>query len=237
VTYHGRVLGVVFDGDDTLWTTEPLYDEARAAARTIVSRCGLDAEQWESIERRIDVENVKSLGYSTERFPTSCVQAYETVARAAGQEPNPATAEAIRQAASSVFGRQPPLMPGARETLARVRALGARTALLTKGDHEVQLRRIEHSGLADLFDVIEIVSEKSPETIRLIVATLGADLDSTWMIGNSMRSDVLPALEAGLRAIWIDAHVWEHERTHDHLVDDRVIVASRLRDVLVVIER
>jgi putative hydrolase of the HAD superfamily len=229
-------VGVVFDGDDTLWSTEPLYDQARSEARRIVVECGLDGAQWESLERRIDVENVATFGYSTERFPTSCVQAYEAVMRAEVRTPNPAVAQMIREAARSVFERDPPLLPGARETLARLRSCHARLALLTKGDHELQLRRIERSGLADLFDVIEVVSEKSADTIRHVVATLGVDLDSAWMVGNSMRSDVLPALEAGLRAIWIDAHVWEYERAHDHLVDDRIVIASALPDILTVIQ-
>jgi putative hydrolase of the HAD superfamily len=228
--------GVVFDGDDTLWSTEPLYDEARSIARAIVAACGLDPERWESLERQIDVENVALLGYSPERFPTSCVQAYEAVV-GSGQPADAATAERIRAAARSVFERDPPLLPGALETLSMLRARDIRLALLTKGDHEVQLRRIASSGLAALFDVIEIVPEKSPETIRLVTATLGVKPASAWMVGNSMRSDVLPALAAGLHAIWIDAHVWEHERTHDHLVDDRVVVASTLTDILEVIKK
>ena len=72
---------VIFDGDDTLWSTEPLYDDARAAAAEIVERAGLDAGEWERLERDIDVQNVQRFGLSSERFPTSCVEAYQTLAR------------------------------------------------------------------------------------------------------------------------------------------------------------
>ena len=64
------ILGIVFDGDDTLWNTERLYDAARAKARHVVEKAGLDGARWEELERRIDVENVAHLGFSTERFPT-----------------------------------------------------------------------------------------------------------------------------------------------------------------------
>lgn len=230
------MLGVVFDGDDTLWSTEPLYDEARSAARAIVAACDLDVERWEALERRFDVENVLHLGYSPQRFPTSCVQAYEAVAADARRSPDTSISERIRAAASSVFERDPPLLPGALETLSVLRARDVRLALLTKGEHDVQLRRIERSGLAALFDVIEIVPEKTPEAIRFVTATLGVQPTMAWMVGNSVRSDILPALAAGLHAIWIEAHVWEHERTHDHLIDDRVVVASALTDILEVIK-
>ncbi|HSY99195.1 MAG TPA: HAD family hydrolase [Terriglobales bacterium] len=225
------VLGVVFDGDDTLWSTEQLYDDARSRARYVVAQSGLDAARWEECERRIDVQNVANLGYSTERFPSSCVQAYEQLCRSMGRAVNAQTCVRVREAARSVFERDPPLVPGARETLMFLRAKGARLALLTKGDHELQLRRLQRSGLRDLFDVIRVVPEKSPAIIRDVVSALGVDVGCAWMVGNSIRSDVLPAIDAGLRAVWIDAHVWEYERNHDHVEIDGVIAASQLTDI------
>jgi len=230
-----HVLGVVFDGDDTLWSTEQLYDDARLSARDVVAVSGLDPERWEELERRIDVENVAKLGYSPKRFPTSCVQAYEELCRSEWRDPDTHVVRQIRLAASSVFTSDPPVMLGARETLARLRACGIRLGLLTKGNREVQQRRIANSGLSDLFDVIQIVPEKTPATILKIVSVLGVDVRSAWMVGNSVRSDILPALAAGLQAVWINAHVWEYERACDHDVDSRVISISKLTDISEVI--
>jgi putative hydrolase of the HAD superfamily len=224
-------LGVIFDGDDTLWSSEQLYDEARSRARLIVEECGLDGARWEERERLIDVENVVKLQYSVERFPTSCVQAYEELCRTNGCLVDGEIAEQIRTTARSVFESEPPVVAGARDTLTLLRSRGARLALLTKGDYDLQCRRIERSGLREFFDVIRIVPEKSPEIIREVVAALGVDASSTWMVGNSMRSDVVPAMRAGLRAVRIPAHVWEHERSHDHIAPDGVITTSHLVDV------
>jgi putative hydrolase of the HAD superfamily len=228
--------GVIFDGDDTLWSTEQLYDDARARARKIVAECGMDAARWEECERRLDVQNVKKLGYGVDRFPTSCVQAYEQICESTGCAMNANTADRIRRAAQSAFDRDPPLVPGVRETLMSLRQRGARLALLTKGDRELQSRKIQSSGLADLFDIIQIVPEKSPEIIRDVVAALGLDVTSAWMVGNSIRSDVRPAVEAGLRAIWINAHVWEYERDREGAAIDRMIAASELSDITALIE-
>lgn len=223
--------GVVFDGDDTLWKTEELYDEARADAARIVAAQGLDAIAWENLERRIDVENVATMGFSRMRFPTSCVQAYLATCREAGCESDPAVEEQIRKAASTVFDRKPTLHPSARQMLSRLRAKGIRRALLTKGDREIQERRIQQSGLVDLFDFISIVEDKTPDSVRKVVDALGTEPNSTWMVGNSERSDILPALLAGLRAIHVDAHVWEHERSTSSLDDDRIRRATSLADV------
>lgn len=221
---------VVFDGDDTLWKTEELYDDARSKARAIVSRAGLDGAQWEAIEQRLDLENVGTLGYSPDRFPTSCVQAYELLCREAGRAP--AFSQSVARAARSVFEAEAQVMPDAHQTLAALRRSGLRLALLTKGDRLIQKRRVQRSGLRNLFDLVRIVDEKSPAEIRQVVSALGVSADRAWMVGNSMRSDVLPALAAGLRAIWIDAHVWEHERSHDHLADTRAITLPSLASTL-----
>jgi putative hydrolase of the HAD superfamily len=101
----------------------------------------------------------------------------------------------------------------------------------------LQSRRIEQSGLREFFHVIRIVPEKSPGIIREVVAALGVDAASAWMVGNSMRSDVVPAVDAGLRAVRIPAHVWEHERTHDHLTHEGVITTSHLVDVPALISK
>jgi putative hydrolase of the HAD superfamily len=225
------ILGIVFDGDDTLWNTEGLYDAARAKARRLVEKAGLDGPRWEELERQIDVENVANLGFTTERFPTSCVQAYEQLSQEAGMLLDSGIAEGVRKAARTVFDHKPRVVYRARKTLEHLRARGQKLALLTKGDSALQMKRIETSGLGDLFDLIEIVPEKSPEVIRDVVARLGVDAASACMVGNSVRSDILPAVEAGLQAVWINAHVWEYERVCDHLAHGKFTSLPRLADI------
>lgn len=229
--------GVIFDGDDTLWRTEPLYDEAREDARTIVANSGFDGAEWDELQRRIDVENVEIFGYSPERFPTSCVQAYEQLCDRYERIPDPDVTLAVRVAARAVFDRDPELVRGVRELLVSLKDDGARLALLTKGDYSVQRHRVYRSGLTELFDIVRIVTRKSADEIRTLVGELCVPLDRTWLVGNSVRSDVLPALEAGIHAIWIKAHVWEYERAHDHLVDDRVTIVTDIAEISSVLER
>jgi len=139
---------------------------------------------------------------------------------------------AIRTAANTVFEHPAPLVPLAREALSALKARGFLLALLTKGDRELQQRRIEQSGLAPFFDLISIVPQKTPESITAVLTRLGVAAASAMSVGNSLRSDVSPALVAGVRPVWIDAHVWEYERGYNGPIDGRVIAAKDLSHLL-----
>jgi putative hydrolase of the HAD superfamily len=223
---------IIFDGDDTLWQTEHLYDTARSSAREVVEGVGLDGEAWEARERLIDVENVARFGHGVDRFPTSCVEAYEDVAAATGVAVEAGARQEIDRVARGVFERRVPLVDGAEETLSALRACGYRLALLTKGDPAVQSARIEQSGLRGLFDSIAIVAEKTPEAIHSVLARLEVLPADALTVGNSVRSDVLPSLAAGVTPVWIDAHVWEYERQHAPYPSNRVVRGKELTDLV-----
>jgi putative hydrolase of the HAD superfamily len=224
--------GIVFDGDDTLWLTESLYDDARNRARSVVEAAGLDGAKWEQTERRLDVANVKLLGYTVSRFPRSCVEAYEQRCAVEGRPAQPDVRTHVREAAQTAFTAIAPLMPSARQILAALADRGFRLALLTKGDPELQRRRIEQSGLAPFFDLIEVVDTKTPEVIESVLDRLEVPAEAALSVGNSLRSDVLPSLAAGVKSVWIDAHVWEHERDHEAVPEGEVIEIDSLDRLL-----
>lgn len=224
------VRGVVFDGDDTLWLTEPLYDTARAAARVVVEEAGLDGAAWEAQQRRCDVANVGRFGHRADRFPTSAVEALSAV----GGDGIPDAAkvrERVRNAAASVFSSAAPLRSGAREVLAELRRYGVRLALLTKGDREVQQRRIEDSGLEQFFDLTVIVELKSAGVFRNVAYQLGVTTDELLSVGNSVESDIRPSVDAGTAALWLPAYVWEFEQ-HDPALERNLHRIDDLSDVL-----
>jgi putative hydrolase of the HAD superfamily len=227
---------IIFDGDDTLWQTEWLYDEARQRARDIVETSRLDGEKWEMLQRQIDVSNVERLGHTVERFPTSCIEAYELLCQLVGRRADTAVLEQIGAAARSAFTGKPPLVPHAREVLTELRNRGYRLVLLTKGDAKLQQKRVEQSGLAQLFDLVMIVEKKTPEVIVSLLEQLGVETDAALSVGNSVRSDIVPSLAAGVQPIWVDAHVWEYEREHAELPDGAVLEVEDLTRVLDVIE-
>lgn len=225
---------LIFDGDDTLWSTEELYDDARQRVRQIVDDHGLDGAQWEIVERVKDVENVAVFGMSATRFPTSCIQALDEVA--AGT-PAAALRSSVWDAAMTVFTAAAPSMPGARETL-RVLSRRHTIVLLTKGDPEIQTKRVATSGLAEFLTRVEIVDEKTPATFRKISSELGSDPVNAVSIGNSLASDICPAVDVGMGGIWIDAHVWEYERSRSARAElpDGTVAAESIIDVPGIVE-
>jgi len=203
---------LIFDGDDTLWETELLYDAARNLTAEVVRENGVDPEVWTKRQKEIDLENVKVMGLSPDRFPTSSVEAFVELA-----SPGRADRE-IRQlvwdAAATVFSSKAPIVPKVLETLS-VLAEQHTLVLLTKGDREVQHARIQDHAILDAFDGVIIVDRKTELTFGGICDTYGFGRSDGWSIGNSLPSDILPANAAGLRTIWLDAYVWEHERVRD----------------------
>lgn len=225
---------VVFDGDDTLWSVEHLYDKARDRAASIVAAAGVDPHRWDELQRGIDVANVRTLGLTRLRFPHSSVQAYERAASEAGVAVDDATREQVRLASASVFDAVAPLVPGARPVLEEL-ARTHRLALLTQGDPTVQTKRIDDSGLADSFEIVRIVDRKGRASFRAVLADAGVDALDAWSVGNSLPSDINPALELGMGAVWVDAHVWAHERREVAPADGHLLACAALTNVPAVI--
>lgn len=209
---------LVFDGDDTLWYSEELYDRARDEAAQLVEWAGLDPTEWVALQKDIDVQNFETFGLSPERFPTSSRMAYERLAARAGHDVDSAVGEAVFAASKAVFEMPARLVDGVASVLQFV-AARAMTVLLTKGALEVQEKRVAESGLAGYFDEVRIVDAKTKTTFSDIAKSFNIKPSDCLSIGNSLPSDISPALAAGMHAAWIDAHVWAHERRP---VDDAV---------------
>lgn len=223
---------IVFDGDDTLWETEPLYDAAREKAALIVGSIGLDSTKFLEMQKRLDIYNVQHFGLASSRFPNSSVRALEILAKNDGiQIPSDIRAK-VFEASASVFAMAAPLMRSAGEVLQEM-AKTHLLALLTKGDTEIQERRIQQSGLRGFFSFISIVSEKDESSFVEVLDEMNALPRCGWSIGNSLSSDILPAHSLGMRTIWIDSPVWGHERIHEVAISDfpDVIQASGLSEV------
>jgi phosphoglycolate phosphatase-like HAD superfamily hydrolase len=108
---------VVFDGDETLWRAEGLYDHARAEAAAVVESVGLDPEEWTKLQQRIDLQNVSRLGLSSRRFPTSCAEAYRALVAETGGQIDAPTERRIRSEAARVFDAIAPTVDGCGDVL------------------------------------------------------------------------------------------------------------------------
>ncbi len=198
---------VGLDADDTLWHNEVVYHEAKETLTEILSSFA-DPQQTRAVLDRIEVRNVDVYGYGIKSFTFSML---ETGVELAGGALNGSQIDAILDLGRAMLAREVQPMPYVAEMLA-VLAERVPLGLLTKGDLAEQTRKIEHSGWKDLFRLVQIVVDKDPAVYRAFLAQAGVEPEHFLMVGNSMRSDILPVLDLGGHAAFVPHPLtWGHE--------------------------
>ncbi len=224
---------LALDADDTLWHNEPLYRDARDRFCALLSRHdpALIDEHLYAVERR----NLAHFGYGVKGFVLSLI---ETGLDLTGDRLDGADVRTIIDWGREMLASPVELLDGAREAVETL-AQRYRLILVTKGDLFHQESKLARSGLGGFFSGVEIVSEKDVQTYRSVMARYGVEAARFVMVGNSLRSDVLPVLEAGGRAVYVPyALTWQHEHVeHDVLAGVHFHTIEHLRDLPPLLER
>jgi len=223
----GRPLHLIFDADDTLWDSNIhfLEAEARFVAALVAAEAGA-IETVRAAVRRRELEIIKSHGYGREPF---VVLMRMVAAELAPQGARETLAAAVERIAAHFLERECELLPDVEPTLVELAARHHLT-LFTKGQPHEQLRKLERSGLKRHFSHVEVPPEKDEAAYRRLVEAAALDRTRAFMIGNSPRSDINPALRAGLRAVFIPhPHTWELEHEEVDTTDERVMVITKFR--------
>ncbi len=204
---------VAFDADDTLWRSEDFFQEAEAMFAEIVAPHAPDGVDVLDALHAIERDNVPLSGYGVKAFALSMVQA--AVTATGGAVPS-SVIGALVDHAHEMLMHPVELMPGVPETLAAV-GRTHRLVLITKGDLVHQMRKVRTSGLEHHFEHIEVVLEKDVATYRRILREWSIDPSTFLMVGNSIRSDMLPIVELGGYGVHVPYHVtWAHEVVDEH---------------------
>jgi len=198
---------IAFDADDTLWDNEGFYRRATEQFIAIFSRYQ-DEEQVNQTLDAIERHNVSIYGYGIKSFALSMIEA--AIAVSNGQASGSEIAQII-QIIKDMLEARVELFEHSEATLARL-AEQYDLMLITKGDQFEQERKIQRTGLVKYFRYVEIIGDKSPETYRLLLRKYNLEPGRILMVGNSIRSDILPVLAIGGRAVYIPyEHTWSHE--------------------------
>jgi putative hydrolase of the HAD superfamily len=198
---------VGLDADDTLWHNETIFRMTHARFAALLAEAA-DPEMIEGRLAEVERRNLRLYGYGVKGFTLSMI---ETAMELTDGRVDPAVIREILAAGREMLAHPVEPLSGVEATLATL-SERYRLVLITKGDLLDQERKLAASGLGDLFAAVEIVSEKTAETYTRVFARHGSGAGEAAMIGNSMRSDVLPALEAGAWAAHVPYVVtWAHE--------------------------
>ncbi len=212
---------LLIDADDTLWENNIYFEQAIEAFITLIDHPKLSRQEvraaLDQVERR--------MGYGSANFTRSLVETYRDLSKT---DRLGGDLEQVQRLGESILARPIQLMDGVQETLDYL-SPRHNLLLLTKGDLAEQKLKIERSGIAVSFQRTVIVQEKDVATYQKLLGELNAEPQQAWMVGNSPRSDINPALAAGLNAVYIPhPHTWhlEHEAVLDAAAGRVLTLAS-----------
>ncbi len=201
---------LLFDADDTLWENNIYFERAIASFISLLDHRVHTREEVRERLNACERATIAEHGYGVRSFRRSLINCFEQLS----DEPVSAEKHArIVSFAEAIAAQEIELLPEVEPTLKRL-AERHRLVLVTKGNREEQVDKLERSGLRAFFAGVEVPAEKHAGVYRDLASRYNCDPRSTWMIGNSPRSDVNPALAAGLNAVFIphgSTWVLEHE--------------------------
>jgi len=222
---------LIFDADDTLWENNVYFEDAFDRFCEFLNHSRLSPDQIRAALDEIEIANNKIHGYGAKNFARNLAQCYRHLCeRGIAAE----DVERVMSFAHDILDAPMELMPAVEETLARLGQVHQLT-LFTKGHPEEQHAKIDRSGLRSYFDHCAVVKEKNAGAYRALAAERAFDADRTWMIGNSPKSDINPALAAGLRAVFIPhARTWSLEKEELPPRHVRLVCLERFADLATV---
>ncbi len=200
---------MLIDADDTLWENNIYFERVIAAFIGFLNHHEYTPAEVRQTLNQVERETILAHGYGLSSFTRSLVECYERLS------PAPVTEEhrgQIRGFAQAIAEQEIELLPGVQQTLTEL-AARHRLILMTKGNEAEQADKLARSGLAQHFSAVEIVPEKNPAAYREVIARYELAPHTSWMIGNSPKSDINPALAAGLHAVFLfhkDTWILEH---------------------------
>lgn len=223
---------VAFDADDTLWINETYFREAEEKFASLLE----DFLPQHAIMKELyhtEIGNLSLYGYGIKGFMLSMI---ETALRISGDQMPISLVEKIIQIGQDMLTKPVDLLPGVEEVLKSIQG-HYRIVLATKGDLVDQERKLKKSGLEGYFHHIEIMSEKKPSDYKKLIGHLDIQANELVMIGNSLKSDVIPVLELGGYGIHVPFHTtWIHEQVEHEVAHERFFTAAHLGEAAALIQ-
>jgi putative hydrolase of the HAD superfamily len=221
---------LLIDADDTLWENNIYFERAIARFISFLNHHEFSAEQVREVLNGVERECIITHGYGLHSFAHALVSTFSKLSS------QPVTSEMqvqVRSFASSIANHPIEFLQQVPETLQYL-STRHRLILVTKGALAEQTGKVERSGVRKYFAAVEIVSEKDPAAYARIIEEHELTRDSTWMVGNSPKSDINPALAAGLHAVFVphgDTWILEHEEIHQAPASQTLLIVGRFAEL------
>jgi putative hydrolase of the HAD superfamily len=222
---------LLFDADDTLWENNIYFEQAITAFVSYLDHRVHSAEEVRERLNHCERATIAAYGYGLQSFRRSLVDCFEQLTDEPITEEKHARIVSFTEAIAS---QEIELLGGVVPTLKELSSRH-RLMMVTKGDLAEQTDKLERSGLRPYFSAVEVLAEKNPAAYRVLVTRHGLEPQSTWMIGNSPKSDINPSLAVGLNAVFIPhdfTWVLEHEVVDQPPAGQRLLELAKFVDLL-----
>jgi len=223
---------IAFDADDTLWVNETYFREAELQFAKLLSKY----ETLNKIDQelfKIEMNNLPLYGYGIKGFILSMV---ESALKLSNYKLSPNIINEIIAIGKEMIDKPVELLDGVEQVLKTLKP-NYKIILATKGDLLDQERKLEKSGLTKYFHHIEVLSEKKETNYKILLSHLGISPSEFLMVGNSLKSDVLPLLEIGAKAIHVPFHTtWAHEIVTNNGNNNEFRTVKKLNEILKYLE-
>jgi len=204
-------IGIIFDGDDTLWTNQTIYIQAKKKFFHEMAALGFNPYEVERRFEKIDIDNVSYLGFSLIRFPKSMSDTYKIFCMENNRSCDDLVLRNMEDIGHSTFKKKPKMFDGVIQVLQKLNSQNLNLILATKGDRSVQENKISILNLKPYFHHIYFLPEKGDREFSIIAKECNLNPHMSWSIGNSIKSDINPALRIGMQAILLKRKTWEFE--------------------------
>jgi putative hydrolase of the HAD superfamily len=221
---------LLIDADDTLWENNVYFERAIAKFISFLNHHEFSPDQVREVLNDVERESIVTHGYGLHSFSHSLVATFE---RLSVRPVTPELHAQITGFAHTISEHPIELLPEVPQTLEYLRSRH-RLILVTKGAQVEQSGKIERSGLKSYFTATEIVAEKDSAVYHALAEKYELARESTWMVGNSPKSDINPAMAAGLHAVFVphgDTWILEHEELNAAPPSQRLLIVGRFAEL------
>ena len=219
---------LIIDADDTLWENNIYFERAFEEFVAYLDHSTLSPQQVRDVLDEMELANIQIHGYGSLNFGRNLRQCYQHLAERDVREED---LQRVLSFAERILECPMEIIPGVPETL-EILSQRHDLTLFTKGHADEQRMKLDNSGLSRHFGHVAIVKEKDEPAYRQLVVERTLDPARTWMIGNSPKSDIIPALNAGLNAVFIPhAHTWVLEKQEIRPASERLLILESFSDL------
>jgi putative hydrolase of the HAD superfamily len=220
---------LIFDADDTLWENNIYFEEAFDRFCDYLGHSSLTPTQVRAVLDEIEIANAKIHGYGSKNFGRNLKTCLEHLAE---RQVGEADLKKVDEFAHAILDKPMELIDGVKETIVKLSQRHTLT-IFTKGDKDEQQIKVERSGLGKYFRHTAIVKEKNRQSYLQLAQDQGFDHEHTWMIGNSPKSDINPALAAGLKAVYVPhPRTWSLEKEDVPESHPRLLRVEKISDLM-----